>query len=84
MIKDITKDILLRAGFKKVSENNFGATYEMSTITVTHYFYSKPAIRSWGCEVYYKGNFADVNIKTIEHFNKLMELMDIDFKIKGE
>lgn len=84
MSKDITEDILLRAGFKKVSENNFGATYEMSTITVTHYFYSKPAIRSWGCEVYYKGSYAEVDIKTIDHFNKIMDLMDMGFRLKEE
>lgn len=62
MSKDITEDILLKAGFKKVSENNFCATYEMSTITVTHYFYSKPAIRGWGCEVYY-GKWLIVKLK---------------------
>ena len=28
------------------------------------------------------GLFADVDIETVEHFNKLMDLMDIDFKLK--
>lgn len=84
MSKDITEKILLRAGFKKVSENEFCAKYEMSTITVTHYFYLKPKIRSWDCEVYYKGNAADVDIKTIDHFNKIMDLMDVEFRLKEE
>lgn len=82
MSKDITEDILLRAGFKKVSENIQCVTYEMSSIEVTHYIHFKPAIRSWECRVSYNGNFASADILTINHFNKLMELMDIDFRLK--
>lgn len=82
MSKDITENILLKAGFKEISEDaDFFRTYEKYPIDITHLLSPNHGDRDWFCEVH--GNFtANIDIQTIEHFNKLMELMDIDFRLK--
>ena len=81
MTKDITEDILLKAEFKKVSEIiGYYTTYERYPIDITHLISANHGDRDWFCEVH--GNFtANIDIQTIDHFNKLMELMDIDLKL---
>lgn len=49
-----------------------------------YYISALPVIRSWECKIAYKRSFACADIGTIDHFNKLMELMDINFKIQEE
>lgn len=87
MSKDITEDILLRAGFKE--DNGY---FEYATkvndfvriigVTHDHSLYG----RNYAVCVSLVNNdpICYACIQTVEHFNKLMELMDIDFKLKEE
>lgn len=91
MNKDITSIILRRAGFN-IKENCFTFcpySYTMKlpnvNIEVVHYIHEIPT-RSWNVMISELGGLliADIYIQTIDHFNKLMELMDIDFRLKEE
>ena len=89
MSKDITEDILLRAGFKETDRNDrvYVVTFELANrISVTNYrSICDNSTRKWYCEVSNKnGDCAEVDIQTVEHFNKLMELMDIDFRLEDK
>lgn len=88
MSKNITEDILLKAGFKETDENDRAyVTFELANkISVTNYgIICDNGTREWYCEVSNKnGDCAEVDIQTVDHFNKLMELMDIDFRLKEE
>lgn len=86
MSKNITEDILLKAGFKKTDRvDNTYTTFELTDydITIFHYRYH---YRQWCCKVSNNDGFncAKADIQTIDHFNKLMELMDINFRLKEE
>lgn len=83
MSKDITEDILLKAGFVDVSDNAFKLRIkEEGYITL---LYSQPPFgRCWTCYVDTTINMCKADIQTVEHFNKLMDLMDISFKLKEE
>lgn len=84
--KDITEDILLNAGFKETGRNDgVYVTFELTNrISVTNYRTTcDNGTRKWYCEVSNNnGDCAEVDIQTIDHLNKLVELMDIDFKLK--
>lgn len=87
MNKDITEDILLKAGFKETDRvDNTYTTFELTDydITILHYRYNHCCYRQWYCKVSNNDGFncAEADIQTIDHFNKLMELMDIDFRLK--
>lgn len=85
MSKDITEDILLRAGFKKVNEFPCCIEYALDKYKITMSFNKWVWIsRRWTCSLNQGSNFAMIHIKTIDHFNMLMELMDIDFRLKEE
>lgn len=84
MSKDITEDILLKAGFNDTTERLHYTTYVRNNVIMIHFCDSSNAIRSWECRVSYNGYYATADIQTIDHFNKLMELMDIDFRLKEE
>lgn len=91
MSKDITIEVLVKSGFKKNPDKTW--IYEMtgtSNFNVAG-FGRKRSIEvenPWEkcCEVRiyheYCGLIALVYIKTIGQFNTLMELMDIDFRLK--
>lgn len=92
MSKDITGEILLKAGFKYFEEDSDNTSYYSYSpdeneegdwnVILT---YSKNNGRDWHCEVNTSPTtYADVDIQTIEHFNKLMDLMDINFRLKEE
>lgn len=87
MSKNITDDLLLKAGFKEddgyfeyaTKVNDFiriiGVTYEHSLDG-----------RNYAVCVSLGNNdpIGYACIRTVEHFNKLMDLMDIDFRLKEE
>lgn len=96
MSKDITVNCLLKSGFKEIYKNNNVCTiFELTSdnkndlgiyswsIDLTNHLLSYG--RKWTChacnnETGYT-NAADVDIQTIDHFNKVMELMDINFRL---
>lgn len=89
MSKDITEDILLRAGFEDSAYSSAifhleRRDYDIYDIDMEKY---QNFNREWYCKVksFKHGcNCAEADIQTIDHFNKLMELMDIDFRLKEE
>ena len=87
MSKDITEDILLRAGFKKTSNSLFvlrRADYAIELLNL--HFDADECKRHWTCDANTNKDYTitRTSIQTVEHFNKLMELMDIDFRLKEE
>lgn len=96
MSKDITEDILLKAGFEEIDRvDNVSITFELkkwdiewdieSDWDITMTKYNRSYGRKWSCDVNNdESNFAYIDIQTIEHFNKLMEVLDIDFRLKEE
>lgn len=82
MSKDITKDILLKAGFMDASGNAFKLFVEGGYIILQ--YVQQPFGRCWKCSVDNNNDMSTTDIQTIDHFNKLMELMDINFRIKEE
>lgn len=87
MSKDITEDILLKAGFKKTSLGFFVlrcADYAIELFNL--YSDANECKRHWTCDANTDNDYSitRTSIQTVEHFNKLMDLMDIDFKLKEE
>lgn len=89
MSKDITEEILRKAGFvvgfyKYSGSTNY--TLQLKDYHLTIDNITKSDTRNWTVEIENNNNdcIACAEIKTIEHFNKLMDLMDIDFKLKDE
>lgn len=88
MSKNITEDILLKAGLIE-RDGIFGCSTEVDgrkrTIVV-----ALDGSAMYGRDytlIVYNGNKDPIGyacVQTIDHFNKLMELMDIDFKLKEE
>lgn len=86
MSKDITEEILLNAGFQK---GKFKVFSNKGNNPIDIYYTAIPENgRHWRCMVYLVEKitvlWADAYIQTIEQFNKLMELMDIKFRLKEE
>ena len=82
MSKNITDGILLNAGFMDASGNTFKLRIKGGYITLR---YSQPPFgRCWNCSVDTTNDMSTTDIQTVEQFNKLMELMDIDFRLKEE
>ena len=86
MSKDITEKILLKAGFYEISrEDPYNVSYELLSpdIYITNYKITRShRARHWYCEVSNGVDCANVDIQTIDQFNKLMDLMNIDFRLK--
>lgn len=80
MCKDITEEILLKAGFTKKGQDLFG--YKEDRIVIYIEVNTYPLVRHWRCSVDNEHNNSDTDIQTIDQFNKLMDIMDIDFKLK--
>lgn len=88
MGKDITESILLNAGFME-SDGIFGCSTETDgrkrTIVV-----ALDGSAMYGRDytlIVYNGNKDPIGyacVQTVEHFNKLMDLMGIDFRLKEE
>lgn len=88
MSKNITEDILLKAGFEETFRG-FVKLNDNENIIVAEAWRYKPFFnpdREWIASVfdYRYGQITNTDIQTIEHFNKLMELIDIDFRLKEE
>ncbi len=85
MSKDITEEILLKVGFNKVTEHPYCIEYFLDKYKIVMSFYKGVWIdRRWTCGINQGSNFAMVDIKTMKHFNMLMDIMNIDFKLKEE
>lgn len=82
MNKDITEDILLKAGFMDVSDNAFKLRIKGGYITITLLYSQPPFGRCWTCLVDTTCNMSKTDIQTIDHFNKLMDIMNVEFKLK--
>lgn len=82
MSKDITEGILLENGFKQDDDDSEKLHYDASYSTIK----MEPVGKIYVCKVksFLSFRFAEVEIQTIDHFNKLMELMNVDFKLKEE
>lgn len=80
--KEITKGILLKAGFVDAGGNAFKLFIEGGYIILQ--YIPQPFGRCWRCSVDNNNDMSTTNIQTIDHFNMLMELMDIDFRLKEE
>lgn len=91
MSKDITENILLKAGFYEDIRGyvkHYGECViiveEINRYRLQRFVYKN---RNWNLTVHnfnVCSNILEVDIQTVEHFNKLMELMDIDFRLKKE
>lgn len=88
MSKDITESILLKAGFIER-----GGFFEYSTEadkrkrTIIAVLNDSAMYSRDNTLIVYNGNKDLIGyacIQTIDHFNKLMELMDIDFRLNEE
>lgn len=88
MSENITEDILLKAGMYKVKDSVMeyiaqvgGQKYAIQVLK-----YSVRDGRNYSCGVFNENDYlvGFASIQTIDHFNKLMELMDISFKLKEE
>lgn len=87
MSENITEDILLKAGFKKTSDCIFVlrcTDYAIELLNLN--FDEEGCKRHWVCSANTDNDYSitRTSIQTIEHFNKLMELMNINFKLKEE
>lgn len=80
MSKDITKNILLKAGFIESIDDTFKFFIETGGYITLHYV-QPPFGRCWQCYADNTINMCNADIQTIDHFNKLMEIMEIDFKL---
>lgn len=91
MSKDITDDILLKAGFYE-DIRGFVKHYheqviiieEINSYELQRFVYKD---RNWNLIVHnfdVCSNILEADIQTIVQFNRLMELMDIDFRLKEE
>lgn len=93
MSKDITENILLRAGFRK-KESTFVCSTQTDNrkriIVVTLGGSAMYCSAMYGRDytlLVCNGNRDPIGyacIQTTDHFNKLMELMDIDFRLKED
>lgn len=86
MSNDITKEILLNAGFQK---DGCGIFSIKGSKPIVIYYKSSPVNgRHWKCFIYSDematNLLVDAYIQTVEYFNKLMELEDINFKLVEE
>lgn len=94
----VTKQILLDNGFSYIDKTcntclgNYWNEYviDISDRNSTYYISVKDISnyigRGWNVHIDNQDweTIAYVDIETVEHFNKLMELMDIDFRLKEE
>ena len=89
MSKEITEEVLRKCGFQE-SPDFFIPWKEYSIHLPINYIeianISNSITRLWSVRVENSlhDSIATADIQTIDHFNKLMELMDIGFKLKEE
>lgn len=78
MSKDITEGILLKEGFTKQGDGLF--KYKNDKVIIFIEVNTFPLTRHWRCHANNGNINSDTDIQTIGQFNKLMELMDIEFR----
>lgn len=86
---DISKEILLRNGFvenKTSFKHNLIFEYHLGArfyIELNYEEHTVETLRNWACRGWHLNiaNF-ELKLQTVEQFNKLMEIMEIDFKLK--
>lgn len=94
-MKKISKQILLNNGFTyidKTCNEYLGNSWDEYVIDVDSLYaisvkdISNMIDRNWNVHIDNKNyeTIASVDIDTVEHFNMLMKLMDINFKLKEE
>lgn len=84
MNKNITKDILLRAGFEDSAYSSVSFHLEGRDYDIDMEKYQQNFNREWYCKaksIKHGCNCGEADIQTIDHFNKLMELLDINFRL---
>lgn len=84
MSKDITEEILLKAGFKENDGHLEYSTKVNDFIRIISVIRENSLYGRNYVACVSLGNYDPIGyayIQTIEHFNKLMDLMDIDFKL---
>lgn len=88
----ITEQILLKAGFIKnpppgKNHNYYLLTKEVGSnngyINMIHHSYVHMGSR-WECQFMTESGSGSLFVDTIEQFNKLMNTMDIDFRLEKE
>lgn len=87
MSENITEDILLRAGMYKVKDSvEYISQVGGQKYTIQVLKYSVRDGRNYSCGVFNENDYlvGFAYIQTIDHFNKLMEIMNINFKLKEE
>lgn len=91
--ENITYGILLRAGFHKKETDSIIKircpeyySIELPGFFIELYNISNTGTRSWSAKVINSERLymADIDIQTIGHFNKLMEILDVNFMLKEE
>lgn len=86
MSENITEDILLKAGMYKVKDSVMEYITQVGgqKYTIQVLKYSVRDGRNYSCGVFNENDYlvGFACVQTIDHFNKLMELMDISFKLK--
>ena len=84
MIEDITKDFLIKNGFRKEYENIFAYSNKEYIIDVI--LYNEPLYhnRHWKIIIFSSTRYMIGNnlIQTVEQFKKVMEIYDIDLNYK--
>lgn len=83
MSKEITEEILLKAGFKFTKNKDLEIVKDGHIINLFYRKSNHVDERHWYCRIrnsdwYIRGG---LDIQTISHFNKLMDLMGIDFRL---
>lgn len=81
-MEEITENILLDNGFK--DDNHDGFSYTEKDYIIDILYSARPIKdREWFCVVYNMHNIlATMAIQTIEQFNDLMDMTEVDFRLK--
>ena len=83
-MEDITKDFLIKKGFREEYENIF--TYSNKKYTIDAIYYNKPLYhnRYWEILIFSSTRFmiGHIIVQTIEQLKKTMEICDVDLNAK--
>ena len=82
-MEDITKEFLIKNGFREEDEDTFTYSNKEHTIEVLHLFVSNYN-RFWKIIIFSSTRFiiGDILAQTTGQFNKVMEIYDIDLNNK--
>lgn len=84
-MKDITKDFLIKNGFREEYENIF--TYSNQDYIIDVILYNEPLYhnRHWKIAILSSTRYVigDILVQTIEQFKKVMEICEVDLNSKN-